>query len=338
MNLDSNQGIEIVAELGSVHDGSIGNAVRLIECAAEAGATTAKFQLHIASAETTRNAPNPGYFTGESRYEYFERISFSDSEWITLREKCHSLGLKFGCSAFSVEAIEFLVSIGVDILKIPSGEITNHPLLEYAAKVESTIHLSSGMSNWQEIDAAYEILRSAPELCVMQCTSLYPAPPSKIGLNVITEMRSRFEKQNCTVGFSDHSTGTVMPMAAVALGARVIEKHLTFSRKMYGSDAFNALEPHEFHEMSAGIRAIDEGLRNPVDKNDLMAFEENRKIFQKSIIVMRALKKGDVISLADVKFLKPGTGIQPSSWVSVNGRELKQDIDVGDFLSFEHLV
>ena len=330
-----NQDIEIIAEIGSVHDGSFGNAIKLVECAAESGATVAKFQLHISSAETSENAPNPSYFNSESRFDYFNRITFSKSQWLEIKERCHSLGIKFGCSPFSIEAVDFLLEVGVDILKIPSGEITNHPLIEYVAETGLPIHISSGMSTWAELDEAIAILTPVQNLCVMQCASLYPAPPLKIGLNNILEMKNRYESKRVSVGFSDHSTGIVMPIAAVALGARAIEKHLTFSRKMYGSDAFNALEPLEFKEMSLGIRAVEIALQNPVDKDNIEDFIENRLIFQKSIVAGRNLAKGESISLECVKFLKPANGLLPSEWKKITGRRINRNLPAGHLISFE---
>ena len=335
MTTVESQGIEIIAEIGSVHDGSFGNALKLVECAAESGATVAKFQLHISSAETSENAPNPSYFNSESRYDYFNRIAFSKNQWVEIKERCHSLGIKFGCSPFSIEAVDFLLDVGVDILKIPSGEITNHPLIEYISETGRPIHISSGMSTWAEIDEAIAILNSVQDLCLMQCASMYPAPPLKIGLNNISEMKNRYESKRVSIGFSDHSTGIVMPIAAVALGARAIEKHLTFSRKMYGSDAFNALEPMEFKEMSLGIRSVEIALQNPIDKNNIEDFIENRLIFQKSIVAGRNVAKGESLSLECVKFLKPASGLLPSEWKKIMGRRINRNIPAGHLISFE---
>jgi N-acetylneuraminate synthase len=245
------------------------------------------------------------------------------------------LNIKFGCSPFSIQAVDFLLEVGVDILKIPSGEITNHPLIEYISETGLPIHISSGMSTWAEIDEAIAILDPVQNLCLMQCASLYPAPPIKIGLNNILEMKNRYENQRVSIGFSDHSTGIVMPIAAVALGARAVEKHLTFSRRMYGSDAFNALEPMEFKEMSLGIREVEIALKNPVDKNDTEDFVENRRIFQKSIITGRNIAKGEIISLECVKFLKPANGLLPSEWKKIMGRRVNRSLPAGHLVSFE---
>lgn len=330
--------IEIVAELGSVHDGSFGNAIKLVECAAAAGATTAKFQLHIPEAETLRDAPNPKYFTSENRFDYFTRTSFTDSQWSELRERCHALGLKFGCSVFSEEAVEKVVEYGVDIVKVPSGEVTNHPMLYLLRDSGKAIHMSSGMSNWKEIESAVEILNSAVnQLTVLQCTSLYPTLPRFVGLNIIHELKARINDEKVSIGFSDHSQNIHMPIAAVALGATVVEKHLTFSRKMYGSDAFNALEPDEFFSMSSSINSVYEAIRNPVDKDDLRFLEESRNIFQKSVFYARNLRSGEVLTLKGVKFLKPGTGVQPNQWSRLEGRILKRDVVEGDKLSEEDL-
>ncbi len=325
--------VQIVAEIGSVHDGSFGNALKLIDLAAECGATVAKFQLHIPEAESSVNAPAPKFFTDENRFDYFNRTRFSRSQLEALLEHCHSRGLGFACSVFSIEAFRILNEIDIDIIKIPSGELTNIPLLTEVASFKKKILLSCGMSNWQEIDLAVSTLLES-NLEILQCTSLYPTPFQSAGLNVLSELRAKFGKP---IGFSDHTPGVAISVAAVALGAVTIEKHITFSRKMYGSDAFNALEPVEFTQLVEGIRAVELALSNPVDKNNLEDLREPRMVFQKSIVVAKSLKKGHILRLKDVKFLKPGVGISPSKWVEIEGRHLSRDVEEGHFIEWKDL-
>ena len=326
--------LSIVAEIGSVHDGSFGNAIKLIELAAEVGATVVKFQLHIPRAETTRHAPSPTYFDQESRFDYFDRTSFSEKQWRDLYLAAKSNGLQFGCSVFSMEALKQIISTGVDIVKIPSGEITNLPLLRLVPSYCNSVHISSGMSTFPELELALNILASVDNLLVFQCRSEYPVPPERIGLNVINEMKARFERP---VGLSDHSRGIEMSIAAVALGAVAIEKHLTFSRGMYGSDAFNALEPDEFRALCVGTKNVWTALQNPVDKNDTSALLEMRRIFQKGIVAKHELQMGHKLTINDLIFLKPMLGIPVEDVDLVIGRTIVRSIEQGSYISYGDL-
>ena len=238
-----------------MHDGSFGNACKLIEAAAAAGADAVKFQTHIAEAETLPNAPSPGYFSAEPRMDYFRRTGFDPDQWRKLKAACEKQGVTFLSSPFSLEAVDLLEDVGVGSYKVASGEVSNLPLLEKLAGTGKPVLLSSGMSDWAELDRAVEALRPGGPLTVMQCTSAYPCPPERAGLNLLAEMRARY---GLPVGFSDHSDGLTTAIAAAALGATVIEKHFTFSRLMYGSDAANATEPDDFARL-APLAARDRG-------------------------------------------------------------------------------
>src|SRR5436190_15560375 len=284
--------VYVVAEAGMNHDGSLGNAIRMIEVAAEAGADAVKFQLHDPAAETTRDAPSPPYFQHESRWEYFQRTAFTDDQWRTLREACHRAGIDFVCAPFSIEALERLERIGVARYKIGSGEVTNLELIRAAASTGKPVLVSSGMSTWEELDAAVEA--AGESASVLQCTSAYPTPPDRVGLNLLAELRERYGKP---VGFSDHSLGPYAAFAAVALGAEVVEKHFTLSKEMYGPDAALALEPHELEELVDGIREIEAILAAPVDKDaGAAALQEMKAIFEKSVVSAREIAAGAVIS------------------------------------------
>ena len=193
----------IIAEIGSVHDGSFGNAQMLIELAAKCGADCVKFQTHISNAESLPSAPNPDYFRDESRIEYFDRTSFTKDQWANLKQTADEYNILFLSSPFSVEAVDFLEEVGVFAYKIPSGEVTNLPFLEKIALIGKPVFLSSGMSDWNELDEAVKVLKEC-DLTVLQCSSIYPCPSERVGLNVITEMKKRYQ---CRVGFSDHTTG-----------------------------------------------------------------------------------------------------------------------------------
>lgn len=324
--------VYIIAEVGSVHDGSFGNAQRLIDVAVACGADAVKFQTHLPAAETLKDAPMPSYFKGEPRFEYFARTGFTLEQWKKLARHASDSGIEFMSSPFSAEAVAMLEDIGISRYKIPSGEVSNLPMLETIAKTGKPVLLSSGMSSWAELDAAVAtILRHHDRLSVMQCTSAYPCPPERVGLNVLAEMRARW---NLPVGYSDHSMENNACLAAVALGATVVEKHLTFSRAMYGSDAKHSAEPLQFSALVKGIREISDMLANPVDKNDLQAFREMKEIFEKSVVSICAIPAGTVIAAEMLGIKKPGTGIPAARIQDVIGRVTKVNI-VADKLILE---
>ena len=325
----------IIAEFGSVHDGSFGNACKLIEAAAASGADVVKFQTHIPEAETLRNAPSPKYFKGEPRFEYFERTGFTETQWVELKKKCDECGVSFLSSPFSLEAVELLERVGVNLYKIPSGEVTNTPLLERVAQTKKPVLLSSGMSDYSELDRAVKILKNGGPLIVMQCTSEYPCPPEKVGLNVISELKSRYKT---TIGFSDHTLGNAASFAAAALGADVIEKHFTFSRLMYGSDAINSMEPDEFLIFSQGLKDIWTMLNANVDKNDISPYFEMKQIFEKSIVTAIPLQEGHLIALNDLAFKKPGNGIPASEWPKLIGRKINKNLSQNHQISQNDLL
>jgi N,N'-diacetyllegionaminate synthase len=325
---------QIIAEIGSVHDGSFGNACKLVEVAAACGADVVKFQTHIAEAETLADAPSPSYFKKESRMEYFRRTSFSKEQWVTIKEVCKNSNVKFLSSPFSFEAVDLLETIGIDAYKIPSGEVSNLPLLRYVAETGKPVMLSSGMSNWKELDDAVDVLSKGGHVSVMQCTSAYPCPPQKVGLNIIQEMLSRW---NLPVGYSDHTIGDAASFAAAALGATFIEKHFTFSKLMYGSDAINSMEPSDFTRFCTGLKEIWKMLENPVDKNDLSALSDMKLIFEKSIVINRILNSGDIIRAADLAFKKPGDGIPASKWQDIIGRKVNKELPVNYKLKLDDL-
>ena len=314
--------IQIVAEVGSVHDGSFGNALKLIELAAECGADIVKFQTHIAEAETLKDAPMPSFFKGEPRYDYFKRISFSFNQWKELKAKCAEQEIEFVSSPFSIEAVELLEGIGTKQYKVPSGEVTNLPLLKFIAETKKPVLLSSGMSTWKELDEAVNTIQTIHNnITVLQCTSEYPCTYENVGLNIMLEMKERYQ---LPVGFSDHTLTNYSAFTAVALRASVIEKHLTFSRKMYGSDAKHSLEPSEFSDMVKGIRAIETILSSKVEKDKIASrMSEMKEVFQKSIVSIVDISKGSIITEEMVGFKKPGTGIPASQINEVLGKRSK---------------
>jgi N,N'-diacetyllegionaminate synthase len=322
----------VIAEIGSVHDGSLGNAGKLIALAADLGADVVKFQTHLAEAETLPNAPSPAYFRGEPRIEYFRRTGFSLAQWRELKTQAAAAGIAFLSSPFSLEAVDLLEQVGVDAYKVPSGEVSNLPLLEYIATTGKPVLLSSGMSNWEELDLAVAALAGGGPVTLMQCTSAYPCPPELWGLNIIGMMKQRYR---LAVGFSDHSTGIAAPIAAAAMGATCVEKHLTFSKRMYGSDAANAMEPEAFAMMVAALRETWAASAAPVDKDNLRPFAEMKQIFEKSIVTARQLPAGTVLNLTDMAYKKPGDGIPARRFKQIVGRRIKADLPADHKLSDE---
>lgn len=325
----------IIAEIGSVHDGSFGNALKLIEAAAAAGANCVKFQTHIASAETLRDAPSPSYFSSESRYDYFERTGFSAEQWSQIARKARDVGVAFVSSPFSNEAVDLLDQIGVDGFKIASGEVTNLPMLEKIASTGKPVLLSSGMSTWAELERAHEALKGAKQLGVFQCTSAYPCPPELVGLNNLDEISRRFP--GAGVGLSDHTLGFAAAISAAARGANIIEKHFTFSRLMYGSDAMNSMEPVEFKRFCEELREAWAIAASSVDKDEFASAQMGsmKHTFEKSIVAARPLAKGSVIGEDDLAYKKPGGGISASDWKDVLGKVLRHDLAPDSMLSWD---
>lgn len=327
--------VQIIAEIGSVHDGSFGNAKRLIDAAAAAGVDAVKFQTHIAAAETTRDAPAPSYFQDEPRYEYFQRTSFTEEQWVALKNHATAAGVAFLSSPFSVAAVELLERVGIAAYKIPSGEVTNLPLLEAVARTGKPALLSSGMSSWAELDRAVEILRPEGELTVLQCTSEYPCPPEQVGLNVLAELRERYR---VPVGLSDHTLDLYASLAAVALGATVIERHFAFSRSMYGSDARHSLEPDELAGLVRGVRAIEAMHANPVDKTDASMYAEMKATFEKSLVAAVQIDEGTELTADHVTAKRPGTGLPTSALPELIGKRAVRAIRADTLIRREDLA
>ncbi|MEQ1788487.1 MAG: N-acetylneuraminate synthase family protein, partial [Acidimicrobiales bacterium] len=256
----------VIAEVAQGHDGSLGFAHAFIDLAADAGVDAIKFQTHIAAAESTPDEPWRIKFSYEddSRYEYWQRMEFTEPQWLGLREHCDEKGLGFISSAFSVEAIDLLRRVGVSAWKVSSGESLSLELLRELGGDGRPILISTGMSTYAEIAATVQHCRDlGTEPVLLQCTSMYPTPPERIGLNVLEELRTRFD---CPVGLSDHS-GTIYPgLAAVALGAVALEVHMTFSRGMFGPDTPVSLEPAELRSLVEGVRLLERARQAPVDK------------------------------------------------------------------------
>lgn len=328
----------VIAEVAQAHDGSLGTAHAFIDAVAEAGADVVKFQTHIASAESTPHEPWRVKFSRQdaTRYDYWKRMEFTEEQWVGLRSHALKAGLDFMSSAFSVEAFEMLRRVGVGGWKVASGEVRNAELLERMASTHLPVYLSTGMSPLAEIDEAVTLLKRFDlPLTVLQCTSLYPTPPEKLGLNLIPAFRERW---GCPVGLSDHS-GKIWPsLAAVALGADVLEVHLTLSRHAFGPDVPASVTPEELKRLVEGARYLAWARAHPVDK-DALAEElaPMRGLFMKSAVAARALPAGHVLAEGDVAAKKPGSGIPAARIPELLGRRLARAVEADQLLADEDL-
>lgn len=321
----------IIAEIGMTHDGSLGQALELIKAAAAAGVDAVKFQMHISSEETIKNAPQPPYFKAEPRYEFFERTAFTIEQWKQLKQQCADCSVKFIVSPFSIEAVKRLEYIGVDALKIPSGEITNIPYLEYIAQTNIPVIISSGMSSWNELDECISIFRKwDSNIAILQCTSEYPCPPEAVGLNVIGEIKQKYP--DCAVGLSDHSEGIWASIAAWMEGGTIIEKHFTLSKLMYGPDAKMSMEPKEMKQLCDSIKQLVIALNSSVDKSKCEQFTDMKKIFQKSIVAIKPIKAGTVITEDMIGYKKPGTGLETKYYKDIIGKKSKVELQFDDII------
>ena len=314
----------IVAEVAQAHDGSLGMAHAYIDAIAAAGAGAVKFQTHIAAAESTPAEPWRVKFSQQdaTRYDYWKRMEFTEEQWRGLRKHADEKGLQFLSSPFSVEAVELLTRVGVAAWKVASGELSNTTMFERILATELPVILSSGMSPFSEIDAAAARVKARKlSLTVLQCTSLYPCPPEKIGLNLIPVFRERY---GCAAGLSDHS-GTIYPgLAAAALGIEVLEVHVTLSREMFGPDVPVSLTTTELRQLVDGIRFIEQMNAHPLDKDALaLEMQPIRDLFTKSIVARVDLPAGTVLRQEHLTLKKPGTGLSPDKLQLVLGRVIK---------------
>ena len=310
----------IIAEVGSTHDGSFGNACNIIKVAAKCGASAVKLQTHCAEDETLQNAPNPNYFRDENRYDYFKRTEFSLKQLQDLKKLCKKLKLEFFSSPFSLKAFEILQKLNLNYFKIASGEVTNIPLLEKINKTKKTVLLSTGMSDYNEIKVAIDKL-SKCKIILMQCTSSYPCGIEEVGLNIFDEFKKKFNSKISDYGFSDHTLTPVAAIGSVLKGANYIEKHITLSKEMYGSDAKFAMEPKEFKKYCDFVNEAFILKNNKTEKKITPKLKKMKRIFEKSIVLNNDVKKGHIINMKDLNFKKPGIGLKPISYKKLLGRK-----------------
>ena len=328
----------VIGEVAQAHDGSLGLAHAFIDAIAATGADAVKFQTHIAAAESTPAEPWRVKFSlqDETRYDYWRRMEFTEAQWHGLKRHADEKGLIFLSSPFSVEAVELLNRVGVPAWKVASGEVGNPLLLEAMCRTGLPLLFSSGMSGWEELDVAVAGARKAGcAVAVMQCSTMYPCPPERIGLNLLTELRKRY---SCPVGFSDHSGVIFAGLAAVANGCDLYETHVTLSRDMFGPDVVASVTPSELGQIVAGIRFIETMQAHPIDKQTMAGeMEPLRKIFGKSLVLKQTVDIGTVLTREMLAAKKPGQGIPVADINQVVGRKTIKAISAGDVLCWKDL-
>jgi N,N'-diacetyllegionaminate synthase len=323
----------VIAEVAQAHDGSLGLAHAYIDVAARCGVDAIKFQTHIADSESTPAEPWRVEFSPQdsTRYDYWRRMEFSEAQWKGLKQHADERGLLFLSSPFSPEAVDLLSRVGVVAWKVASGEVTSPDLLARIAATRLPVWISTGMSTFAEIDQAVELVRaSGLEFALFQCTSEYPTPPEKLGLNVIGELRERYR---CPVGLSDHSGKIYAGLAAATIGVDLLEVHMTLSPDMFGPDTSVSLTPDRLSQLVEGVRFIESARANSVDK-DAIAEELSamRSLFRKSLVTARDLRAGELITRSDVRMKKPGSGIPATEIENVIGRRLVRTVPGNTFL------
>jgi N-acetylneuraminate synthase len=324
----------VIAEVAQAHDGSLGSAHAYIDAIAKTGADAVKFQTHIAAAESTPQEPWRVRFSYQdtSRFEYWKRMEFTEQQWCGLKKHAEEKGIEFLSSPFSVEAAKMLQRIGVKAWKIASGEVGNAMLFDFLIETKLPIMISSGMSSLDEIDIAVaRVQASSIPLAVMQCTSAYPCPPEKVGLNMLESFRTRYR---CPVGLSDHS-GTIFPaLAAATLGAQIVELHVAFSKECFGPDVQASVTTGDLKTLIEGVRFIERMRNMPVDKNKMAEeMAPLRNLFTKSIFAEVDLPAGAVLTVENLAAKKPGTGIPAEKLPSMIGRTLRRPVVAGEMLS-----
>ena len=312
----------IIAEAGVNHNGSLKLAKKMVEKAVEAKVDAIKFQTFIAKNLVSRNTEKANYQklntnNKESQLEMIKKLELSFEQFIELKRYCDEMRIKFLSTPFDLESIEFLKKLGMKVWKVPSGEITNLPYLRKIAEVADEIILSTGMSDLDEISKAVEILKKEnKKISILHCNTEYPTPMEDVNLRAMELLKEKF---NVEVGYSDHTLGIEVPIAAVALGAKIIEKHFTLDKNMEGPDHKASLEPEELKKMVTGIRNIEKALGKK-QKEVTESEKKNKDIARKSIVAKKNIKKGEIFTEESLTVKRPGNGISPMQWDEVIGK------------------
>jgi N-acetylneuraminate synthase len=333
----------IIAEAGVNHNGNLLLAKKLIDAAVEAGVDYVKFQTFNANLLVSKSAQKAEYQkvsaqNEESQFDMLKKLELSWEDHLELIQYCKSNDIKFFSTAFDLASLDVLSKLGFQLFKIPSGEITNLPYLKKIAHLANEVILSTGMCTLEEIGEAIEVLKNGgiplEKISVLHCNTEYPTPMKDVNLLAMNEIGRRFQ---VNVGYSDHTLGIEIPIAAVALGAKIIEKHFTLDRQMDGPDHQASLEPHELKAMVSAIRnielALGSGLKTPSDSE-----KKNIAIARKSIHLKEAKKKGELLTEQDLEMLRPGDGISPMRMDELIGKICQRDLSAGHQLKIEDIA
>jgi N,N'-diacetyllegionaminate synthase len=330
--------IYTIADIGQAHDGSIEAAHIYIDSLATTGVDAAKFQIHIADAESSAfdsfRIPSVRH---ETRMDYWKRMEFTHDEWAGLKMHCERTGLDFLATPCSLQAVDFLKNLQVDKFKIGSGDTCNLLMLDVISRTKKEIILSTGMSSIQELDVACNFLKNRDtRFSLLQCASAYPCSEEQWGLNQIENLKSRYD---VPTGFSDHSGDIFASLAAASLGAEIIEFHVTDSTASVTPDASSSLTPCQIKYLISGIRKIEKALNNPVDKSEYSDYIQMKLLFEKSLSVNKTLSAGHILSIDDLETKKPkGKGIPPEQFENVIGKKINKNLKKWDFITETDLV
>lgn len=330
------QKVFIIAEAGVNHNGELALAKELADKAKQAGADAVKFQTFRTDKLVAAGTAQAAYQTvnigkEESQAQMLRRLELSYADFRDLQAYCRKIGILFLSTAFDLESIDFLASLNLPVWKIPSGEITNLPYLEKIAALDKPMILSTGMAEMDEIKAALAVLENGREITVLHCTTEYPAPDNSVNLRAMLTMK---EELGRPVGYSDHTEGIVVPIAAAAMGAVVLEKHFTLDKTMAGPDHKASLEPAELAEMVKAVRRVELCLGSS-QKKPSAAELENRRAARKCIVAARAIVAGETFSPENITVKRAGEGISPMRWYDVLGRKAEKDFAMDERICLE---
>ena len=327
----------IIAEAGVNHNGDISLAMQLIDAAAEAGADIVKFQTFSADRQVTRIAEKAEYQkretgSAESQYEMLRRLELTESMHHQLISHCAERKIEFLSTGFDIESISFLAGLNQEYFKIPSGEITNLPYLRHIGGLNKLVILSTGMATLGEVEQAINALEEAGtsrnQITILHCTTEYPTPMSEVNLRAMLTLQKAF---NVAVGYSDHTKGIEISVAAVAMGATVIEKHFTLDRNLPGPDHRASLEPYELRQMISAIRNIENAMGDGI-KRPTASEKKNRLVARKSIVACLPISKGETFTAENLTVKRPGTGISPMEWDEVLGKNASRGFAVDELI------
>jgi len=324
----------IIGEAGINHDGSLEKALELVDAAAECGVDVVKFQTHLPQYEMLKSAGTAVHLEKENLYELLARIQLSKEDHQRLQQRANDKGIMFMSTAYCREAIDFLDEFNLPAYKIGSGELTNIPLLKHIARKQKPMVLSTAASNYNDIDLAVDHIRNInDQLALMHCVFEYPADPKDCNINLIPLLK---QKYNVPVGFSDHSQGINITLAALGLGANLIEKHFTIDRRWPGPDQKASLEPDELSELVRAAESIHYALGS--NKQIFEGEKGAASLFRHSLVITRYIKSGETLSEDNLGIARPGSGIHPKEYDNYLGRVVRQDLEPGTQLKVEYIA